>query len=169
MCSDFIQRKELSKTPLRRRILDDMQIRNFSENTQKSYLMQGSLFARHFRRSGARAAGLPWSRPFCPSATGTSISAEGASLMPFSIASFIPAIESSCAPRSPCVRTTRLTTSDSLSSNHLLASLRSDAVRYGRTVHVPSALHPTHCDFPLPLRRDHAALQYNGSLNANNV
>lgn len=31
--------------------LEDMHIRNFSENTQKSYLQQVSLFARHFRRS----------------------------------------------------------------------------------------------------------------------
>jgi site-specific recombinase XerD len=32
-------------------MFEDMQIRNFSENTQKSYLMQVSLFARHFKRS----------------------------------------------------------------------------------------------------------------------
>jgi integrase/recombinase XerD len=38
-------------TPLRRRMLEDMQIRNFSKNTQESYLMQVSLYARHFRRS----------------------------------------------------------------------------------------------------------------------
>ena len=38
-------------TPLRRRMLEDMQIRNFSQNTQNSYLQQVSLFARHFRRS----------------------------------------------------------------------------------------------------------------------
>ena len=38
-------------TQLRQRMLEDMQIRNFSENTQQSYLMQVSLFARHFRRS----------------------------------------------------------------------------------------------------------------------
>ena len=36
-------------TVLRQRMLEDMQIRNFSENTQESYLMQVSLFARHFR------------------------------------------------------------------------------------------------------------------------
>jgi len=30
---------------------EDMQIRNFSENSQKSYLQQVSLYARHFRRS----------------------------------------------------------------------------------------------------------------------
>jgi site-specific recombinase XerD len=32
-------------------MLEDMQIRNFSKNTQESYLMQVSLFARYFRRS----------------------------------------------------------------------------------------------------------------------
>lgn len=38
-------------TSLRQRMLEDMQIRNFSLNTQRSYLQQVSLFARHFRRS----------------------------------------------------------------------------------------------------------------------
>ncbi|WP_434033076.1 tyrosine-type recombinase/integrase [Cupriavidus sp. a3] len=38
-------------TPLRQRMLHDMQIRNFAENTQKSYLVQVSSFARNFRRS----------------------------------------------------------------------------------------------------------------------
>lgn len=38
-------------TPLRQRMLQDMQIRNFFENTRKCYLQQASLFARHFRRS----------------------------------------------------------------------------------------------------------------------
>jgi integrase/recombinase XerD len=38
-------------TPLRKQMLEDMQIRNFSENTQNSYIQQVSLFARHFRRS----------------------------------------------------------------------------------------------------------------------
>lgn len=38
-------------TPLRKRMLEDMQIRNFSEHTQKGYLQQVSLFARHFHRS----------------------------------------------------------------------------------------------------------------------
>jgi site-specific recombinase XerD len=32
-------------------MLEDMQIRNFSQNTQQSYLQQVSLFARYFRRS----------------------------------------------------------------------------------------------------------------------
>jgi hypothetical protein len=38
-------------TQLRQRMLEDMQIRNFSENTQENYLQQVSLYARHFRRS----------------------------------------------------------------------------------------------------------------------
>jgi integrase/recombinase XerD len=38
-------------TPLRQRMLEDMQIRNFSKNTKACYLMQASLFARHFNRS----------------------------------------------------------------------------------------------------------------------
>jgi len=38
-------------TALRQRMLEDMQIRNFSVNTQECYLMQVSLYARHFRRS----------------------------------------------------------------------------------------------------------------------
>jgi len=38
-------------TPLRRRMLEDMQIRNLAENTQSTYLLQVGLFARHFSRS----------------------------------------------------------------------------------------------------------------------
>ncbi|MEX3935805.1 site-specific integrase [Paraburkholderia phymatum] len=38
-------------TPLRQRMLHDMQIRNLAENTQKSYLLQISSFARNFCRS----------------------------------------------------------------------------------------------------------------------
>jgi integrase/recombinase XerD len=38
-------------TPLRQRMLHDMQIRNPADNTQRSYLLQVSSFARHFRRS----------------------------------------------------------------------------------------------------------------------
>jgi integrase/recombinase XerD len=38
-------------TPLRQRMLDDMGIRNFSKNTQSSYLLQISAFARHFGKS----------------------------------------------------------------------------------------------------------------------
>ena len=38
-------------TPLRQRMLHDMEIRNLAENTQKSYLIQVRSFARHFHRS----------------------------------------------------------------------------------------------------------------------
>ena len=38
-------------TPLRQRMLEDMQVRNLSINTQKSYILQVALFARHFDRS----------------------------------------------------------------------------------------------------------------------
>lgn len=38
-------------TPLRHRMLEDMGIRNFAENTQLSYLQQISAYARYFARS----------------------------------------------------------------------------------------------------------------------
>ena len=38
-------------TSLRRRMLEDMQVRNFSPHTQTSYVQQVSQFARHFRQS----------------------------------------------------------------------------------------------------------------------
>lgn len=38
-------------TPLRQRMLEDMGIRNFAENTQLSYLQQISAYARYFGRS----------------------------------------------------------------------------------------------------------------------
>ena len=38
-------------TPLRERMQHDMLIRNLAENTQKSYLLQVSSFAKHFHRS----------------------------------------------------------------------------------------------------------------------
>ena len=38
-------------TPLRRRMTEDMQVRNFSPHTQNSYVQQVSLFARHFNKS----------------------------------------------------------------------------------------------------------------------
>jgi integrase/recombinase XerD len=38
-------------TPLRQRMIEDMQVRNFSPHTQASYVQQVSLFARHFNRS----------------------------------------------------------------------------------------------------------------------
>ncbi|SAL07024.1 phage integrase family protein [Caballeronia calidae] len=38
-------------TPLRQRMLHDMEIRNLADNTQKSYLIQVASFTRHFHRS----------------------------------------------------------------------------------------------------------------------
>ena len=40
-------------TPLRQRMLEDMQIRNFSHNTKESYVRQISSFARHLKKSPA--------------------------------------------------------------------------------------------------------------------
>ena len=38
-------------TPLRQRMLQDMEIRNLAVNTQLAYVQQISAFARHFDRS----------------------------------------------------------------------------------------------------------------------
>ena len=38
-------------TPLRKRMTEDMQVRNLSRNTQGTYLLQVALFARHFSKS----------------------------------------------------------------------------------------------------------------------
>lgn len=40
-------------TPLRQRMIEDMQVRNLTPRTQESYLFQVSRFARHFHRSPA--------------------------------------------------------------------------------------------------------------------
>jgi site-specific recombinase XerD len=40
-------------TPLRQRLLEDMQVRNLSINTQKTYTLQVALIARYFKRSPA--------------------------------------------------------------------------------------------------------------------
>ncbi len=37
-------------TPLRHRMIEDMQIRNLAPDTQRAYLQQISRFARHFGR-----------------------------------------------------------------------------------------------------------------------
>src|ERR1700739_2338635 len=46
-----ISQKELSMSPLRRRMIDDMQIRNLTPNTQRVYVAQVVRFACHFRNS----------------------------------------------------------------------------------------------------------------------
>ena len=38
-------------TTLRRRMMEDMQLRNLSQHTQDAYVQQVSQFARHFNRS----------------------------------------------------------------------------------------------------------------------
>ncbi len=43
-------------TPLRRRMIDDMRIRNLAPLTQTSYVQQVSLFARHFGQPPERLA-----------------------------------------------------------------------------------------------------------------
>jgi integrase/recombinase XerD len=50
-CSEFHFAKELSMTSLRRRFIEDMQIRNLAVNTQFYYVQQVSRFARHFNKS----------------------------------------------------------------------------------------------------------------------
>jgi integrase/recombinase XerD len=42
---------ELSMTPLRQRMIEDMQVRNLAAHTQRAYLQQISQFARHFGKS----------------------------------------------------------------------------------------------------------------------
>jgi len=37
--------------PLRRHMIDDMEIRNLTPNTQRAYIEQASRFARHFGKS----------------------------------------------------------------------------------------------------------------------
>ena len=50
-CSKFQFVKELSMTPVRQRMTEDMQVRNLSPHTQASYVQQVSLFARYFGKS----------------------------------------------------------------------------------------------------------------------
>ena len=38
-------------TPLRQRMIEDMQVRNLAPHTQRAYLQQISQFARHFGKS----------------------------------------------------------------------------------------------------------------------
>jgi integrase/recombinase XerD len=43
--------KKLPRTSLRRRMLEDMQVRNLLSQTQATYVQQVSLFERHFNKS----------------------------------------------------------------------------------------------------------------------
>ncbi len=62
-------------TPLRQRMSEDMQVRNLSPRTQATYILQVSLFARHFHRS-PEALGPEEIRTYqvkkkcCPAGTG---------------------------------------------------------------------------------------------------
>src|SRR5882724_6167618 len=51
VCGKALFRKELRMRPLRRRMTEDMQVRNLSSQTQATYVQQVSLFARHFNKS----------------------------------------------------------------------------------------------------------------------
>jgi integrase/recombinase XerD len=51
VCSKFHFAKELSMTPLRQRMIEDMQVLNLAPQTQSTYLLQVTLFARHFGKS----------------------------------------------------------------------------------------------------------------------
>jgi site-specific recombinase XerD len=51
LAAHSISQKELSMTALRKRMTEDMQVRNLSPHTQTSYVQQVSLFARHFHKS----------------------------------------------------------------------------------------------------------------------
>src|SRR5271156_2734821 len=43
--------QELSMTPIRQRMIEDMQVRNLAPHTQSAYLQYVSQFACHFRKS----------------------------------------------------------------------------------------------------------------------
>src|SRR5215831_17106937 len=51
MCSSFHLAQELPMTPLRQRMIEDMQVRNLAPHTQATYILHISLFARHFGKS----------------------------------------------------------------------------------------------------------------------
>jgi Phage integrase, N-terminal SAM-like domain/Virulence-associated protein E len=52
--SRFIPQRRPSMTPLRRRMIEDMQVRNLAPETQRAYLRQISQLARHFGTSPER-------------------------------------------------------------------------------------------------------------------
>src|SRR5262249_12378006 len=61
VCSAFHFAKELSMTSLRRRMIEDLQIRNLSVQTRGTYVLQVSLFALPFNKSpegDSRPSGL---------------------------------------------------------------------------------------------------------------
>jgi site-specific recombinase XerD len=51
LAAQFHLVKEFVMTPLRQRMIEDMQVRNLALNTQTSYVQQVALFARHFHKS----------------------------------------------------------------------------------------------------------------------
>jgi integrase/recombinase XerD len=51
LAAHSISQKELAMTSLRQRMIEDMQVRNLSVHTQAAYVLQVSLFARHFKES----------------------------------------------------------------------------------------------------------------------
>jgi len=51
LAAQSISQRELSMTSLRQRMIEDMQIRNLAVHTQNTYVIQVSMFARHFSRS----------------------------------------------------------------------------------------------------------------------
>jgi site-specific recombinase XerD len=80
----FHLQRSLAMTPLRQRMLEDMGIRNFAENTQLSYVQQVSAFARYFDRSPEELgpeqvrvyqSHLVQTRQLAPSSVGTATAA----------------------------------------------------------------------------------------------
>jgi integrase/recombinase XerD len=51
LAAHFTSQKELPMTPLRQRMIEDLQVRNLSVCTQEIYVRQVSRFARHFHKS----------------------------------------------------------------------------------------------------------------------
>jgi integrase/recombinase XerD len=51
LAAPSISLRSFPMTALRQRMLEDMRVRNLSPHTQSSYILQVSLFVRHFGRS----------------------------------------------------------------------------------------------------------------------